>query len=281
MQWLQKESAMLHLYNSLGAREDLSKQNIQFIHAIRIKGFNIGAGKIPDDFQYQPPLSADIRYVSRPSRRTSSHSSFRNIAGFMEPGASLSSRRRHRKDRHINLLAGLPESWRNMQRKQKQDCVFLFPPQWVFSFLVFLYLLGFTVLVLSSCWSKWVNEGVYAYIYSSFSALSCCYKWKCVHISAGFICICVYFWRLDSESMKQMPHQDILWRLSSNLVLVWEMRRFSPPCFAHYVWIFLFKWNLGIRNGKGVCSCSLWCSSLLCPDVESCASVCSCLIYSA
>lgn len=82
---------------------DLSKQNIQFIHAIRIKIFNIGAGKIPDDFQYQPPLSADIRFVSCPRGRTGAHSSFRNMAGFTEHSASLSSHRMYEKDRHINL----------------------------------------------------------------------------------------------------------------------------------------------------------------------------------
>lgn len=104
------ESVMLHLYNSLGGREDLSEQHIQFIHAIRIKISNIVPGKIPDDFQYHPPLSADMRFVSSPGGHTSVHSSFRNLASFMEPGASLSSHRRYKKDRHINLLVVLPES---------------------------------------------------------------------------------------------------------------------------------------------------------------------------
>lgn len=106
------ESVMLHLYNSLGGREDLSEQHIQFIHAIRIKISNIAPGKIPDDFQYQPPLSlsADMRFVSSPCGRTSVHSSFRNLASFTEPGASLSSHRRYEKDRHINLPVVLPDS---------------------------------------------------------------------------------------------------------------------------------------------------------------------------
>lgn len=55
---------MLHLYNSLGGRVDLSEQHIQFIRAIRIKISNIVPGEIPDDFQYGPPLSADMRFVS-------------------------------------------------------------------------------------------------------------------------------------------------------------------------------------------------------------------------
>lgn len=104
------KSVVLHLYNSLCGTEDLSEQRIQFIHAIRIKISNISAGKIPDDFQYQPPLPADMRFVSSPSGRTSVHSSFRNLATFMEPGASLSSHRRYEKDRRINLPAVLPES---------------------------------------------------------------------------------------------------------------------------------------------------------------------------
>lgn len=118
------KSVMLHLYNSLGGREDLSEQHIQFIHAIRIKISNIVPGKIPDDFQYQPPLLADMRFVSSPSGRTSVHSSFRNLASFMEPGASLSSHRRYEKDRHINLPVVLPESWRNMQKERRSKSVF-------------------------------------------------------------------------------------------------------------------------------------------------------------
>jgi len=89
---------------------DLSEQHIQFIHAIRIKISNIVPGEIPDDFQYQPPLSADMRCASSPRGRTSVHSSFRNLASFMEPGASLSSHRRYEKHRHINLPVVLPES---------------------------------------------------------------------------------------------------------------------------------------------------------------------------
>lgn len=71
---------------------DLSEQHIQFIHAIRIKISNIVPGKIPDDFQYQPPLAADIRFASFPDGRTSVHSSFRNLAGFEEPGAEQSQK---------------------------------------------------------------------------------------------------------------------------------------------------------------------------------------------
>lgn len=52
--------------------------------AIRMKIFNIGAGKIPDDFQYHPLLSADIRFVSCPGGRTGVHSSFRDMASFEE-----------------------------------------------------------------------------------------------------------------------------------------------------------------------------------------------------
>lgn len=103
-------SVTLHLYNSLAGRGDLSKQSIQFIHAIRIRISNIRPGKIPDDFQYQPLLSADIRFASCPSGCTSVHSSFRNLASFLEPGASLSSHRRYEKDRGINLPVVLPES---------------------------------------------------------------------------------------------------------------------------------------------------------------------------
>lgn len=118
-------SVMLHLYNSLAGRVDLSKQSIQFIHAIRIRISNIRPGKIPDDFQYQPPLSADIRFVSCPSGCTSVHSSFRNLASFVEPGASLSSHRRYEKDRDINLPVVLPESWGNIVKERERDCFLL------------------------------------------------------------------------------------------------------------------------------------------------------------
>lgn len=100
---------MLHLDNSLSGREDFSERHIQFIHAIRIKISNIGPGKIPDDFQYQPALLADMRFVSSPCGRAGVHSSFRNLASFVEPDASLSSHRRYEKDRHINLPVVLPE----------------------------------------------------------------------------------------------------------------------------------------------------------------------------
>lgn len=135
---------MLHLYNSLGGGVDLSEQHIQFIHAIRIKISNIVPGEIPDDFQYQPPFWANMRFVSFPSGCTSVHSSFWNLASFMEPGASLSSHRRYEKDRHINLPVVLPESWRNMQRETEQNR--LFSSSMSRSFFVFSYLIEFTVL---------------------------------------------------------------------------------------------------------------------------------------
>lgn len=130
------ESAMLHLHNSLGGGVDLSKENIQFIHAIRIKIFNIVVGKIPDDFQYQPPLSAEIRFVSSPCGCAGAHSSFRNMASFMKHSALLSSHRRYEGDRRINLPTALPDSWRNMQTMGKEQRVFYFA---IISLLVFIY----------------------------------------------------------------------------------------------------------------------------------------------
>lgn len=67
-------------------------------------------GKIPGNLQYESPLSVDMRFVSSPSGRAGVHSSFRNLASFVEPGPSLSSHRRYGKDRHIHLPAVLPES---------------------------------------------------------------------------------------------------------------------------------------------------------------------------
>lgn len=113
------ETVMLHLYKSLGGREDLSKQNIQFIHAIRIRFFNIRAGKIPGDFKYQAPLSADIRFVSCPSGHTGIHSSFRSTASFMEDGASLSSHIKYKKDKIHQSPSGLTRNMKNMQRKRE------------------------------------------------------------------------------------------------------------------------------------------------------------------
>lgn len=139
------KSVMLHLYNSLGGRVDLSEQHIQFIRAIRIKISNIVPGEIPDDFQYRPPLSADMRFASFPSRRERVHSSFRNLASFMEPGASLRSHRRYEKDRHINLPVVLPDSWRNMRKERRQNRPFFLLNE-PFPSFVFTYLIEFTVL---------------------------------------------------------------------------------------------------------------------------------------
>ncbi len=188
------ESVMLHLYNSLGGWEDLSEQRIQFIHAIRIKISNISPGKIPDDFQYQPPLSPDMRFVSSPSGRASVHSSFRNLASFMEPSASLSSHRRYEKDRHINLPVVLPESWRNMQKERKKSL--FFSSSMSCSLLCFLISnrIHCTTVLLSLCTRKRVREWVS--VCRWLWVLFCCCKWihlsVCVRLSV-LLCFCVYF----------------------------------------------------------------------------------------
>ena len=120
------KTAMLHLHKSLGGREDLSKQNIQFIHAIRIKFFNIRAGKFPDDFKYQAPLSADIGFVSCPSGHTGIHSSFRNTASLMENAASLSSHRRYEKDKTHQSPSGLTRNIKEYAEEERvRECLLL------------------------------------------------------------------------------------------------------------------------------------------------------------
>lgn len=96
--------------------------------AIRMKIFNIGWAKFQMIFNISLLSQADIRFVSCPGGRTGVHSSFRNMASFVEHAASLSSHRRYEKDRRINLPAVSPESWRNMQKngKSKSDFVFSF-----------------------------------------------------------------------------------------------------------------------------------------------------------
>lgn len=153
--------------------------------------------KIPGDLQYQRPLSVDMRFVSSPSGRAGVHSSFRNLASFVKPGASLSSHRRYRKDRHIHLPVVLPESWRNMQREREQEHVF-FPPQWAVPILCFLISkrIHCPAVVLSLCGKK-MSQGMSLCTKVSLGALLfCCCKWihliMCVHLSV-LPCFCVYF----------------------------------------------------------------------------------------
>lgn len=172
-------------------REDLSEQHIQFIHAIRINISNIVPGKIPDDFQYQAPFSADMRFVSSPSGRTSVHSSFRNLASCVEPGASLSSHRRYEKDRHINLPAVLPESRRNMQKERER----VFSSSMSRSLLCFLISnrVHCPAVLLSLCVKK-ENEFVYESVSGCFSLAVNEHVW--VYVCICLFChatVCVYF----------------------------------------------------------------------------------------
>lgn len=94
--------------------------------AIRMKIFNIGWAKFQMIFNISLLSQADIRFVSCPCGRTGVHSSFRNMASFVEHAASLSSHRRYEKDRRINLPAVSPESWRKMQKNGKSRSISFF-----------------------------------------------------------------------------------------------------------------------------------------------------------
>lgn len=217
-------------------REDLSEQHIQFIHAIRINISNIVPGKIPDDFQYQAPLSADMRFVSSPSGRTSVHSSFRNLASFVEPGASLSSHRRYEKDRHINLPAVLPESRRNMQKERER----VFSSSMSRSLLCFLMSnrIHCPAVLLSLCVQKRKWVCVRKCLWVLFSRC----KWTrlslCVHLSVlPRACVCIF--REGTESLRDRhPATTHCEDYPQIQCLCGKSRDFSLPTYVSSKWIF-------------------------------------------
>lgn len=102
------KSLMLHLYNSLCGIKGFIRTAHLNIHAIRIKNFQYRCRPNSKGFSISTSCLGWYE-ISSPYRRTSLHSSFRNLASFVERGASMSSHRGNERDGHINLPAVLPE----------------------------------------------------------------------------------------------------------------------------------------------------------------------------